>query len=370
MASKEELKQMLGAPIYLAPNTYLHFYNGGKLRAEFVGEPDPKDDFRSEEWIFSTNRAITPGRDNPPDKGFSRVELPSGEIVLLQELLEAFPDETLGRKHYEKYGSDLGILVKIFDVGDDAHIPVHWHPSPEFASKHLDSPYGKNEAWVVIGTRPGAKAWVGWQEDIAVEDFRKWMDAQDVETMHNHMHEIAPEVGDVIFLRDSFVHSLGSGLCILEPQEPTDWNILAEWEGFPYDREDGTLGLGWDTALEAADFTEMPLDYLNNYVRRTPELLREENGSREDKLVPDEARQYFWLTRLTVNKKISMPGDRGFYCAITTQGEGKLVGAFGEKPIKRGKSVFIPTSLPAYEFVNTGDKPLEVVCCYPPVIAD
>ena len=102
MASKEELKQMLRVPIYLASNTYLHFYNGGKLRAEFVGEPDPKDDFRSEEWIFSTNRAITPGRDNPPDKGFSRIELPSGEILLLTELLKAFPEETLGKKHAEK----------------------------------------------------------------------------------------------------------------------------------------------------------------------------------------------------------------------------------------------------------------------------
>ena len=65
MASQNELQSMLDAPIALAPNTYLHFYNGGKLRAEFMGEDDPKDDYYSEEWIFSTNRAITPGRDNP-----------------------------------------------------------------------------------------------------------------------------------------------------------------------------------------------------------------------------------------------------------------------------------------------------------------
>ena len=41
MAKKEELKKLLGAPIKLAPNTYLHFYNGGKLRADFVGEKNP-----------------------------------------------------------------------------------------------------------------------------------------------------------------------------------------------------------------------------------------------------------------------------------------------------------------------------------------
>ena len=47
MASQNELQSMLDAPIALAPNTYLHFYNGGKLRAEFMGDPDPKDDYYS-----------------------------------------------------------------------------------------------------------------------------------------------------------------------------------------------------------------------------------------------------------------------------------------------------------------------------------
>ena len=132
MASQNELQSMLNAPIALAPNTYLHFYNGGKLRAEFMGEPDPKDDYYSEEWIFSTNRAITPGRDNPPDKGLSRIELPSDEIVLLKALLDAFPEETLGSVHVDKYGTELGVLLKIFDVGEGAHIPIHWHPNPDF----------------------------------------------------------------------------------------------------------------------------------------------------------------------------------------------------------------------------------------------
>lgn len=366
MASRADLQSLLDAPIPLAPNTYLHFYNGGKLRAQFMGEPDPKDDFRSEEWIFSTNRAITPGRDNPPDTGLSKVLLPSGETVLLPELLEAFPEKILGREHYERHGATLGILVKIFDVGDGAHIPVHWHPSPAFSRKHLNSPYGKNEAWILIGTRPGAKAWIGWKEDVSKDEFRKWMDAQDVETMRQHMHELRPEVGDVIFLRDSFVHSLGSGVCILEPQEPTDWNILAEWEGFPYDKEDGTLGLSWDVALEAADFSAMPLEYLNGYVKRVPERVREEGDSCEEHVVPEEARRYFFVSRLKVGSRIGMPGDRGFYCMVTVQGEGIVKGPFGEVPIRRGRSLFIPASLPDYEVVKEGKESLEIVCCYPP----
>jgi mannose-6-phosphate isomerase len=368
MASKSELKKLLKAPIKLASNTYLHFYKGGKLRAEFVGEKTQKDDFRSEEWIFSTNRTLTPGRPNPPSKGISRIELSGGKRVLITELLEKFAGETLGAAHVAKFGPTLGILVKIFDVGAGAHIPVHWHPSPEFSQKHLNSPYGKNEAWVVVGTRPGAKAWIGWQHDIDTEQFRQWMEAQDVAEMRKHMWEVQPKVGDVIFLRDSNVHSLGSGLCILEPQEPTDWNILAEWKGYPYKREDGACGLDWDTALEAANFKAMPQDYLENYVKRTPVEIRRENGSVEYDLVPEEAAKYFWLRRVVVQGKISMPADRGFYCVIGVNGEGELRGPWGAKKIRRGRSYFIPLCLPAYEIASTGQKPLEVMCCYPPKV--
>ena len=175
------------------------------------------------------------------------------------------------------------------------NIPIHWHPDPDFAEQHLDSPFGKNEAWILIGTRPGAKAWIGWKEAIEKSEFRRLMEAQDIETLRSLMHVVEPKVGEVYFLRTPIVHSLGTGLCVLEPQEPTDWNILAEWEGFPYDKEDGHLGLGWDLAVDCAEFDKLELDYLNNYIRRTPELVREEGDNREDR---NRARRSIEIFRL------------------------------------------------------------------------
>jgi len=369
MADMDQFKCAIESPVPIAPHTYLHFYNGGKLRAKFMGEPDPKDDFRSEEWFFSTNRAVTPGRENPPDKGFSRIYLPNGEVALLHDLLQALPVQCLGEPHYKRFGSKLGILVKIFDVGDDAHIPVHWHPSPEFSQKHLDDPNGKNEAWVVLDTRPNAKTWVGWKEDVDPKQFKKWLVAQDREAMLEHMHEFEPHPRDIIFLRDSYAHSLGAGVCIMEPQEPSDWNILAEWEEFPFGKEDAACGLDWDTAMEAVRFDAMPLDYLNDYVRRTPEVIRDEDGSVEQKLVPDEAKQYFDVKRLIVKSQLSMSGDLGFYCLAGVSGQGVVDGPFGKLPIAKGKFYFIPACLPGFRLVSEGSEPLEAMCFYPPTTA-
>ena len=165
------------------------------------------------------------------------------------------------------------------------------------------------------------------------------------------------------------IHSLGSGLCVLEPQEPTDWSILAEWEGFPYESEDGTLGLGWDLALKAADFSKLEMDELNGYIKRTPLIIRDEGDNREERLLPDEATPYFQASRLVVDSRLNIPEGRGFHCLVTLQGRGKLSGAFDDIPIERGKSVFIPACLSAYDIINTGDTAMEVVCCYPPAVS-
>ena len=97
-------------------------------------------------------------------------------------------------------------------------------------------------------------------------------------------------------------------------------------------------------------------------------MIREQNGSVEEQLVPDEAKKYFWVTRLIVGSELDMPEGQGFHCLAPLQGEGIIRGPFGDVEIRKSRSVFMPTSLPGYKIINTsasGEK-LEIITCYPP----
>jgi mannose-6-phosphate isomerase len=59
---------------------------------------------------------------------------------------------------------------------------------------------------------------------------------------------------------------------IAELQEPTDFSIVCEWDGYPIEPSDSHLGLGWDVAIEALD------------LRRHEPVRR----------LPDDAREFFW----------------------------------------------------------------------------
>ena len=60
--------------------------------------------------------------------------------------------------------------------------------------------------------------------------------------------------GDRVLVPAGMPHAIGRGILLVELQEPTDFSVLLEWEGFAIDgRAEGHLGLGFDVALGCVD---------------------------------------------------------------------------------------------------------------------
>jgi len=360
VGDREGMEELLGKSIRLIPDVFEHIYNGGKLRARFLGEEDPRDDFRPEAWIFSTNRAMTPGKENPPKKGYSRIETSSGDQFPLDLLLEAHPLETLGKAHFEKFGPKLGVLLKIFDVGADAKIPIHWHPAPEFAKAHLNSENGKNEAWIIIGIRDKGVAWIGWKTWISKGHLKRLIEASEIETIRSYMHEIHLNIGDALSLPAGTVHAIGSGVCVLEPQEPTDFSICAGWRRVSIEEGEAHLGLGWDLALDAADLKATSLYELRNIIASSSDIDYDSAGNRFRSLLAKELEQYFYVDRVAVATEARFH-EESFHCITVLRGRGYLNGRY----VRRGDSFFMPVASD-YTVVQDGWDNLEFVRCFPP----
>lgn len=343
-------------PIKLEPNTFQHFYQGGKLRAEFMGEPYPDDDYRPEEWMFSTNEAHTPGKVNDQYDGISKVHV-GGNIIPLTGLLEAFTIPLLGFDHRVKFGSKLGILVKIFDTA--RYIPVHWHPAPDFSKKHLNSPFGKTEAWIIIATRPNAKVWIGWKEDVTRDQITDLFKRQSGDEMRKLMHAFDPKEGDIFYLPAGTPHSL-FGCCVLEPQEPTDFSFIVEWKDLGLIQEsDGLLGLPWDTTLDSLNLRGIRKHYIDNFIKMEPQSLWEEGANIEYRILPHIAEKYFRATKMLLNGPMRLIKN-GFYCIIVTEGKGYLDG-FGQKiPLKKGSSYFMPDCCSNIPYTLIPDKEMKI----------
>lgn len=325
-------------PLVLGPNQPRRFYRGGDAIARFRGLAQT-DEYAPEDWVGSATSVF--GDDSA---GLTRL---NGK--LLRDALDSDPEAFFGAAHAERHGGSPRLLVKLLDAGQ--RLPVHCHPDRGFAQRHLGSPYGKTEGWLILETSPDRPAvHVGFREYVAAETLADWVSRQDTASLRSALHELPVAPGDSIFVPAGVPHSIDKGVFLLELQEPSDFSVLLEWEGFAFDgAADGHLGLGFERALEAVDRK-----------RLDPARLADLKRSRGE-LFPDEARPFFRAEKPEPPAQLAP----AFSILVVLGGAGRLeTERGGELPLERGQTVLVPYASGATRLVGEVD----VVRCLPPEV--
>jgi mannose-6-phosphate isomerase len=336
--------------VRLGANQPPRFYRGGSAISAFRGNPLPENEDRPEDWVGSTTTLFGRDRDG-------LTTLPDGRPLRAE--VAADPEGWLGPEHAEAFDGDSGLLVKLLDAAE--RLPVHIHPDRAFARRHLDCPYGKTEAWVILETRrPDATVHVGFIHDVDGETLRGWVDSQDTPALLGSMHALSVEPGDAVLVPAGIPHAIGEGVFLIELQEPTDFSVLLEWDGFAVDgRADGHLALGYDTALAAVDRSGYGRDQVAALRSRTGAGRPVRPGVRS--VFVAAADPFFRAEEITPS-----PLDRlepGFSILIVRAGAGVLESDDAtELSIGRGDTVLVPFG--AGNCVLAGD--VDVVRCCPP----
>jgi mannose-6-phosphate isomerase len=344
-----DLTDALREPIALAPNRVPRFYRGGLLLDELRGHLEPRDDDRPEDWVGSATHAWMPSGSPATTLGLSEVIL-GDERLTLAAVLAREPEALIGRELYERAGTTLGLLVKLLDAGE--RLPVHCHPSRDAAARLLGSPFGKTEAWLILGTRDGSqrRIWAGFRDRVEPATLRHWIDQQDTEALLGALVEHPVEAGDVLLIPAGTPHAIGAGVFLLELQEPTDFSVVAETRGFPITDVDASLGLGWDTAVDffATD--------AGGDLRQAPQP--------RNRLLGPDADPYFRALRLDVSGTTGFDLEPSFAIGVVVSGSGQLHGPALSLGLQRGSTFALPAlAMPDARITSDG---MELILCLPP----
>jgi mannose-6-phosphate isomerase len=334
-------------PIPLAANRVPRFYRGGRGIDELRGAgAGAAGDAAPEDWVGSATTVF-----GSAGEGLSR--LPSGE--LLRAAIAADPEGFLGRRHAEAYGADPALLVKLLDAAE--RLPVHCHPDRGFARRHLSCPWGKTEAWVVLATRaPEPVVHLGFRQAVDPGRLAAMVERQDAEALLAGLNAVPVAPGDTVLVPAGTPHAIGEGVLLVELQEPTDFSVLLEWEGFAVDgRRDGHLGLGFDLALSCVDRAA--------WDRAGLARLRGGRGAVRpgvERLFPAEADPFFRAERLRPDPAATL--EAAFSILVVTGGSGRLETRGGALDLARGDTVLVPFAAGPGELRGR----LEAVRCLPP----
>jgi mannose-6-phosphate isomerase len=307
-------------PQLLPPNVIEHWYAGGPALAAWRGLP-PVGERSPEEWI-----GATVARFGEPDHG--PAHLADGTRLL--DAVRADPIGWLGRD--DGAPGDTGVLVKLLDAGQ--RLPVHVHPTRDYAYTHLGCAYGKTEAWYVLEAVPDAAVWVGWRDGVDQRRIRALVDSQDAETMLALMHRIPVRPGDGVLIPGGTPHAIGAGILLVEAQEPTDQSILLERTNTAASDAEVFLGLDRDVALSVVD-TAALVDP-GRLIRHAPAVAAELAA-----VLPAEAASYFRMELLTAG--VDVPA--GFAVAVVLAGAGVLASSHGAPlDVAAGQTLVVPSA--------------------------
>lgn len=356
----EQLKQ----PFLLKPNRVRRTYRGGLLLDRFRRYSNPQDGWVPEDWLGSTTMSRFKTR---PGEGLSMVSIGEREFVL-GEVIKHYPQAMLGEKHTQALGAHPFLLTKLLDSSERLRIQVH--PSREQAQALFGSPHGKAEAWYILETRTidGVEPYIllGFRKGIRAQDFAEALLNQDSIALIEMMHRVTVQAGDIFMVDAGVPHAIGSGVFMLEIQEPSDLTVYAEASGdTPLDHSSNHLGLGWQQALELFQYEGDSA--AENLAKR--KLLPERTGTSQslvyETMMGDSSEPYFGLSEILVRGQGTVKLDT-FTIAIVIQGSGTMDVDGHSKAIHQGDALFCPAILG--EFTLSTDQAqgdLRVLCCRP-----
>jgi len=327
----------------LEENRVFRLYRGGKLLDELHGREGADGSF-PEDWLASVVEAINPPRgDAPEHEGLSRAILACGETAYLRDLID----------------TPFGVLTKFLDSAE--RLPIQVHPDKPTARRLFNSDYGKTEAWYILGGREidGEAPYIlmGFKEEVTPAILKELFERQDIEGMAALLHKIPVTPGEVYLIRGGCPHAIGSGVLLLEIQEPTDYTISLEThdtQGNPVPEQFIHQGIGFERMFECFHYNAQTLGELFASARMEPKEL----SPGYEELISYGDTPCFCLRRMNVTGTRTQPAGDLPYTLAVTKGEGAVNGI----AVRQGDCLFVSAGQETYSIEGE----MELLQCLPP----
>ncbi|MCX2679644.1 mannose-6-phosphate isomerase [Galbibacter sp. EGI 63066] len=316
-------------PLKFSPIFKEYLWGGTKLK-EVLGK-NVKTETAAESWEISA-----------VENNVSVVKSGALEGKTLQELIDSYKAELLGRSVYERFGSKFPILIKFIDAKLD--LSVQLHPNDALAKERHNS-FGKTEMWHVMQADEGSELILGFKETLTKEEYLKHLKEGKLLEILNAEKVKA---GDTFFINTGKVHAIGAGILLAEIQQTSD----VTYRIYDYERKDkdgNTRELHTELAVDAIDY-EKKDDYLVLYDK-------EYNSSNNMVRCPYFTTNYINVVGTFVKQLVNRDSFSIYICV-----DGKAQVSSGEykESLNQGETILIPASVNEISISAQNAKILEV----------
>ena len=259
----------------------------------------------------------------------------------LQRILEVNQQQLIGKKNFDRFGTNFPLLIKFIDAKQDLSIQLH--PDDELAKKRHNS-FGKTEMWYVMQADKDANLIVGFNQIMDKETYLKHLKEKTLTTILNFDKV---KEGDTYFIEAGRVHAIGAGVLLAEIQQTSD----VTYRVYDWDRKDDNGNereLHNDIAIDAFNF-----DMENDF--------RIEYNKHKNMSNPMLSCPFFTTNYLELDSSLNIVNDKdSFLIYMCVDGEVEVTTKETNVCITKGETILIPAVVECFTIKTKNAKLLEV----------
>lgn len=264
-----------------------------------------------------------------------------------------------------RFGFDFPIRFDFLDTFAGGNLSVQCHPSPAYIRDHFGEPFTQDETYYILDCRPGAKVYVGFQDGVDPEEFRRVLDRSQTEgvpvDINRYVHSEPSRKHELFLIPHGTVHSAGVDNLVLEISATPYIFTFKMYDWLRADLNGQPRPLNVKRAWDNLDFSRQR-SYVREHLIAQPRLIAAGSDWRVEHL-PTHSIHFYDVHRFTFGTEVE--ASTGGSCHVLSVVDGEAVtvetGLGMRQRFHYAETFVVPAAATRYRLINEGSGPVQVV---------
>ncbi|MBI5294686.1 MAG: class I mannose-6-phosphate isomerase [Chloroflexi bacterium] len=272
----------------------------------------------------------------------------------------------------EKFKYEFPIRYDFLDTVDGGNLSVQVHPRPEYIRKNFGETFTQDECYYILDCVPGAKVNLGFQEGIAVDDFKQVLRDSAEKAIHVEMEKyvqgLPVQKHDLFLIPNGTIHGSGAGTMVLEiSATPYIFTFkMYDWLRLGLDSNPRTLNI--ERAFANLYFDRQGGRIQSEFVSKPATLFEESQNGDYQRVVhlPTHVAHFYDVHRLEFNGSMVVQTENSCHVLSLVEGEAVILETADNQRVEfhYAETFVVPAAAKSYRLVSPTGKDIMVVKTY------